>query len=126
MGYFFNTTNQVLIDTGGLVYYLPSFSFINFIEPLIHCEIDNAIVYPMAVELNEPEDIILGLPFSDYEAIKRALKLPFLSDYSYLGNYIVSNTLSIILCLANHEWGYEDEHIFSVRGSFLRMFPRCG
>jgi|GEM_PF-573467 len=121
---FFNTTNQVLIDTGGLVYYLPSFSFINFIEPLIHCEIDNAIVYPMAVELNEPEDIILGLPFSDYEAIKRALKLPLLSDYSYLGNYIVSNTLSIILRLANREWGYEDEHIFSVRGVFPSDVPR--
>ncbi|HMM00406.1 MAG TPA: ABC transporter ATP-binding protein [Bacilli bacterium] len=121
---FFKTVNQVSVGTDGLIYYLPSFSFINFIEPLLYFEMEDATIYPLSVELNEPEDIILGLPFVDYETVKQALKLPFLSDYSYLGNYLVANPLSIILHLANSNWGYEDEHIFAVRGVFPSDVPR--
>ena len=74
----------------------------------------NPICYPRYPAIMYDDQVVLGLPYASM--YKLCLSLHVLRNYQALGEYIDSRGLDIILNIANEEYAFDDQEIFSVIG----------
>ena len=74
--------------------------------------LDHPICYPRTPATLYVDQIVLGLPYD--LMFQTCLSLHILRNYQSLGDYIDAHGFELVLHLANEEYGFEDEELFSV------------
>lgn len=108
---FFKTKNIVSIITGYKKINLPGFSARYFNE--YKWLTDDFLVFPDTPSLKD-DDLILGLNFEQMSNLCYWLNIQ--RSYASLGEFIKKSSMQLALSIANDEWQYDDEQIFTIGG----------
>lgn len=77
-------------------------------------EVKSRVVYPQRMTSLADDEIVIGLPYNDMVGLCYALRIE--RDYESLGDYLQNTKTLVTLGIANQEWQYEDEQLFSLSG----------
>ncbi len=110
----FKDANYFSADTGSSWVRLEDFSMRSINDFQWLDLLSNPICYPRYPAIMYDDQVILGLPYESM--FKLCLNLHVLRNYQALGEYIDSNGLDIILNIANNDYLFDDQEIFSVIG----------
>lgn len=79
------------------------------------------VCYPRAPAILYEDQVVLGLPYANM--FTTCLSLHILRDYQSLGDYIDSKGMTICLNIANYEYGFDDQELFTVVGVMESEVP---
>ena len=112
---YFYHYNEIYVSSFGSKYYLDNLSARNINEYEQLSFIDKSI-YPSRPVIMEKEQVVIGMNYKTMFNLCFALKIT--RSFESLGEYILENDLTMSLYVANFNWQYEDEQIFTVVGVY--------
>lgn len=109
---YFPDSNEGVVDCDYGESVIPSLNIRTANDFLWLDDYENLTYYPECPPLLEPEQIVLGLPYSALASI--CLNLHLLRNFDALGQYLSVKSLPLTLRLANASWNYSDEQLLSI------------
>ncbi|MGD9813410.1 MAG: ATP-binding cassette domain-containing protein [Bacilli bacterium] len=81
-------------------------------------------IYPSSPVIMEEDQLILGLPISDFNTLVQALYLHPLTTFADVGEYLTHHNVQVAFELKNDNWHYEDQQIFQIIGIYPSLHPQ--
>lgn len=110
----FKDANYFTISSGSNLFRLEDFSMRSINDFQWLDTLFNPVCYPRYPAIMYDDQVILGLPYASMYRL--CLSLHVLRNYQALGEYVDSRGLDIVLNIANEEYSFDDQEIFSVIG----------
>ena len=110
----FKDANYFSVATGSGWFQLEDFTMRSINDFLWLDMVHNPVCYPRLPALMHDDEVVLGLPYASM--FRLCYGLHILRDYQSLGDFIDRKGLDIILNIANEDYGFDDQEIFSVVG----------
>lgn len=117
---FFKDTNSIYLESNNKICFLDEISARHFNDFSLLSDLESNVL-PNNIYQLEDDEIVLGLTINQIR----------LACYNFgidrttisLSNYIKSNVINVVLDLANLDWQYTDQQIFTLRGIVLAKEP---
>lgn len=113
---FFKDCNDFYLESGNKVCFLNELSIRNVNDFLAMSKISEQI-FPYNISELEDDEIVLGLTINQIRTICATLNIE--RSVNSLSSYLENYDMQAIIDLANEEWEYSDQQIFTVKGFTL-------
>ena len=110
----FKDANYFTVDAGSGWVVLEDFSMRSINDFLWLDTLHNPVCYPRYPAIMHDDQVVLGLPYASM--FKLCLNLHILRNYQSLGEYIDAKSPDVVLNIANDDYAFDDQEIFSIIG----------
>ncbi|MGI6714056.1 MAG: ATP-binding cassette domain-containing protein [Bacilli bacterium] len=114
---FFPDQNRLIVANSGVKKSLSSFN-IRHVNEYRWLEESDGNIHPGIPLVMEDDQVILGLPITDFQSLISALYLLPLTSYEELGTYLSAHEVFLAFEVQNDNWQYADEQLFQLIGCY--------